>query len=60
MAASHLQEYSVESLAVKRRIYVWCLACVIQWGCYGSYVEIVCYETASGEDTSLCNSEGKM
>jgi hypothetical protein len=40
MAASYLQEWSVESTVVKTRLYVWYLECVIQCGYYSSYVKI--------------------
>jgi hypothetical protein len=41
------------SAAVKRRLYVWYLECVIQWDCYSSCVKIRCQETASGD----CNTQ---
>jgi hypothetical protein len=53
MSASYLQERSVESSAVKRRIYVWYVECVIQWDCYSSYVKIRCQEKANGDCNRL-------
>jgi hypothetical protein len=44
-----MQEGSVENPAVKRRLYVGYLQCVILWDCYSACVKIRCQETASGD-----------
>jgi hypothetical protein len=45
---------SCRSAAVKRRLYMWYLECIIQWDCYTSFcAKILCHETASGDCNRL-------